>query len=134
LPVQAGLNGQPVPRHTRVLASGLPSVLIRRTDTNALTIRPRNGYLDWVADRLFRDSQHPFALGDEVHLTDMVAKVTALTADGRPAEVAFRFSVPLEDPSLYWLCYRENTFQPFTPPAVGRSIEIDIGGFLRQGN
>lgn len=130
LPILASLKGQPMPMHTRVLAPGIPSVLIRRTEINALTIHPRNGYLDWVADRLVRDSQHLFAVGEEVRLSDMVATVTQLTADGRPAEVAFRFSAPLEDPSLYWLCYRENTFQPFIPPAVGQSIQIDIGGFL----
>ncbi len=36
----------------------------------------------------------------------MTAGVVALTGDGRPAEVVFRFEVPLEDPSLSWLGYR----------------------------
>jgi hypothetical protein len=61
----------------------------------------------------------------------MTVEVTALTDDNRPAEAAFRFSVPLEDASLHWLCYRGKAFEPFTPPAVGETVEIRIGGLLR---
>src|SRR5262249_54884937 len=54
LPLLRELNGAPVPRWTRVLAPGLPTVTIRRTDARSLAIRPERGYLDWVLDRLFR--------------------------------------------------------------------------------
>jgi hypothetical protein len=57
----------------------------------------------------------------------MVAEVVGLTGDGRPAEVAFRFEVPLEDGSLRWLCYRDGRFVPFALPAVGQSVELRIG-------
>jgi hypothetical protein len=130
LPIQRGVSGLPVPRHTRVLASGMPSVTIRRLSKNVLVVRPEKGYLDWVADRLFRGTQHPLALGEKVELTGMTVEITALTEDGRPAEAAFQFSVPLEDPSLLWLCYRGKTFEPFRPPAIGESVEIRIGGLL----
>jgi hypothetical protein len=63
----------------------------------------------------------------------MTAEVIAMTGDGRPAEAAFRFDVPLEDPSLEWLCYRGGRFEPFTPPAVGESRVIRIGGLLDLG-
>ncbi len=132
LPIQRGLNGLPVPRYTRVLASGMPSVMIRRPARNVLIVRPEKGYLGWIADRLFRDTQHSLGLGERVELTGMTVEVTALTEDGRPAEAAFRFAVPLEDASLNWLCYRSHAFEPFTPPTVGESVEIRIGGFLAQ--
>ena len=54
----------------------------------------------------------------------MTVTITSLTADGRPAEATFRFDVPLESPSLLWLCFRGGGFEPFTPPAVGQEAEI----------
>jgi hypothetical protein len=54
----------------------------------------------------------------------MTVTITELTADGRPAEATFRFDVPLESPSLVWLCFRGNRFERFTPPAVGQDVEI----------
>ncbi len=133
LPIQRALAGLPVPQHTRVLASGIPSVTIRRPQQNVLILRPEKGYLNWIADRLFRGPQHPLSVGDTVKLTGMTVEITALTADGRPAEAAFRFTVPLEDASLRWLCYRGQGFEPFTPPAVGQRMEIRIDGFLSPG-
>ena len=57
-------------------------------------------------------------------VTGMTATVTAITADGRPAEAAFRFDVPLEDAALRWLWWHDGEFRPFTPPAVGQTMEI----------
>jgi hypothetical protein len=54
----------------------------------------------------------------------MTATVTALTPDGRPAEAAFRFNVPLEDRALRWLVWRDGEFQPFALPAIGETIEL----------
>ena len=59
--------------------------------------------------------------GQRVELTGMMAEVVELTEDGRPAEVVFRFDVPLEDPSLLWLCFRAGRFEPWTPPAIGQA-------------
>ena len=64
------------------------------------------------------------ALGEEVKLTGMTARVTALTSDGRPAVATFRFDEPLESPSFVWLCFRGKSFEPFTLPAVGQETEI----------
>ena len=118
------LSGQPVPRHTRVLAPAVPSVTIRRLDERTIAIRPRGGYLRWALDRVFRSERRPLALGEPVMLSGMTATVTSLTGDGRPDEVAFRFDVPLESHSLLWLCFRGDRFEPFTPPAVGQEVEI----------
>jgi hypothetical protein len=128
LPIQRWSNGLPVPRHTRVLASGLTAVTVERPHSNVLVVRPKKGYLAWTPDRLFRDERHPLCVGDKVKLTGMTVEVTALTEDGRPAEAAFQFPVPLEDASLCWLCFRAGAFESFTPPAVGESVEIRLGG------
>ncbi len=121
------LNGQPVPRHTRVLAPGIPSVSINRPDARTLVIRPQNGYLYWWFNQLFRDKNHPMVLGERVELTGMTAIVTELTEDGRPAEALFRFAVPLEDSSLRWIKWKDGRFEPFVPPAIGETIELRCG-------
>jgi hypothetical protein len=131
LPLLRTLDGMPAPRHTRVLAPALPRVTVRRLDDRTLSIRPERGYLSWILDQLFRGEHQPLALGQKVALTGMTVEITALTEDDRPAEATFQFDRSLEDASLYWLCYRENGFEPFTPPAVGESVEIRIGGLLR---
>jgi hypothetical protein len=125
LPERCVLAGTPVPAHTRVLAPYYPRPTeVERADAHTLVIRPRNGFLGTITDQICRGAQHPMALGQRVELTDMTAEVTALTADGRPAEVAFRFKVPLEDPSLRWFCWQGDGFAPFTPPPIGETIKL----------
>ena len=97
---------------------------IRRLDERTLAIRPRGGYLRWPLDQVFRSERRRFALGERVRLTGMTVTISSLTADGRPAEAMFPFDVPLESPSLLWLCFRGDGFEPFRPPAVGQVAEI----------
>ena len=120
------VSGLPVPLHVRVLAPAVPSVTIRRLDSRTLEIRPEDGYLRWPLDRVFRSDRRPFAIGEQVKLTGMTVTITELTSDGRPADATFRFDVPLESPSLLWLCFRGDGFEPFTPPPVGQETEIAI--------
>jgi hypothetical protein len=54
----------------------------------------------------------------------MTVEIMELTGDGRPAEAAFTFTVPLEDPSLRWLQYKNGSFVPFTPPAIGENMVL----------
>jgi hypothetical protein len=118
------LHGQPAPGHTRVLAPAVPAVSIRRIDEHTLEIRPKKGYLDQALDRVFRSESRPMAEGQEVKLTGMTARVTAVTADGRPAVATFRFDEPLESPSYVWLCYRGICYEPFLPPLQGMETRI----------
>jgi hypothetical protein len=116
--------GKPVPRRIRVLAPAMPAVKIHRLDERTLEITPAHGYLDFLLDQVFRSERRPMTLGQEVKLTGMTARVKSLTADGRPAVATFRFDEPLESPSFVWLCFRGQSFVPFTLPAVGEETEI----------
>ena len=75
--------------------------------------------MPWLLDRLVRNERHPMTIGETVELTGMRVEVLDTTADGRPAAARFVFDVPLEDPSLRWLSWREGQFEPFTLPPVG---------------
>jgi hypothetical protein len=123
-PLQQVQRGAPMPRHTRVLASGRTRVFVQRLDERTISIRPNNGYMYWILDQIFRSERRRMTVGERVTLTGMTAEVTELTDDGRPAEARFRFDVPLEDPSLCWLCYRYDHFVPFTPPPIGQIVGI----------
>ncbi len=122
--LQRELRGQSVPRAMRVLAPTIPSVTIGRLDERTLMVRPREGYLGFILDRVFRSERKPFASGETITLTGMTVTVTTLTDEGRPAEATFRFDVPLESSNLLWLCYRDGAFEPFTPPEEGEEVEI----------
>jgi hypothetical protein len=118
------MDGLSVPRHMRVLAPAIPSVTIRRLDERTLAIAPEGGYLRFPLDQVFRNEIRRFRSGDQVKLTGMTVTIDSLTADGRPDVATFRFDVPLESPSLLWLCFRGGGFEPFSPPAVGQEAEI----------
>lgn len=124
LSVQRELAGQPVPRHTRVLAPALPAVMIRRLDERTLCIRPKNSFISWRFDHLFRSERRPMSLGERVKLTGLTIEVTELTPDLRPAEAVFHFTVPLEHSSLRWLQWEDGEFIAFTPPKVGEAVEL----------
>lgn len=118
-------NGQPLPRHLRILASSqFRPVEIHRINDKTIKVRPRDGYLVLVFDKLFRNKQHSLSVGDKVELTGMTVEITELTSDGRPAEAEFTFTVGLEDPSLHWLQYKDGRFVSFSPPAIGRSVKL----------
>jgi hypothetical protein len=114
-----------IPCRLRVLTSSLlRPVKIHRPDANTLVVQPEYGYYAWILDALFRDNKHPFSVGDRVELTGMTVEILELTGDNRPAKAAFTFIVPLEDPSLRWLQYKDGAFVPFTPPAIGQSMVL----------
>jgi hypothetical protein len=118
-------EGKPLPAHMRILASSqFGPVEVRRINDKTITVRPRGGYLVNIFDKLFRGDQHRLSLGERIELTGMTVEVTELTRDGRPAEAAFTFSVGLEDASLRWLRYDKGRYVPFSPPAVGKSVEL----------
>jgi hypothetical protein len=118
------LRGEPGPERIRVLGPAIPGVTIRREDGRTLSIRPEQGFLRMPLDAVFRSERKPLREGETVRLTGMTATVAALTPDGRPSEVTFRFDEPLESPDFVWLCYRGDRFVPFSPPPVGREVEI----------
>jgi len=124
LPVKRAAMREPVPR-IRVLSPSMARMHIERVDTTTLVLRPDTGYLSHPFDGLFRSSRRPSMAGSSVDLGDVNIQVTRLTPDGRPAEIAARFRTPLEDRSLRWIQWKDDAYQPWTPPAVGAAVDLD---------
>lgn len=134
-PIYRAAEHRPRPRYLRWLATGVTDLRIERVDEWTLRVRPAAGYLSSSSQLMLRSLRHPLALGAIVSLTGTTFEVTRLTADGRPAELEVRFSVPLEDPSLRFLQWGAAThgYVPFVLPRPGQSVlvpAVDIGSAL----
>jgi len=125
-PIKWELEKQPIPKHTRVLASGVAPLTIHRQDAQTLIIRTKYGYLASIGDRMFRSEKYPMSVGQQVKLTAMTVEITKLTKDYGPLEAKFKFDVPLEDPSFRWLQWDWEKFSyvEFKVPAIDESIEL----------
>ncbi len=117
--IMAELDGRPLPRRLRCLATGVTEMSVYREDEQTLVIRPQNGFMAMFFSRLVRGEGHPMRVGERVELTGLKIEVLEVADDGDPTAARFVFDVPLEDGSLRWLRWREGRFEPFLPPQVG---------------
>lgn len=125
VPIYAAARGTPRPARLRCLGIADSPIRITRPDSMTLVLRPEHGFFGTAMDELVRARSIPFVRGARIALTGLVIEVTELTDDDRPAEVTYRFNVPLEDPSLRWITWHEGVYVPFVPPAVGSSTTVD---------
>jgi hypothetical protein len=68
-----------------------------------------------------------------VRFTDLTIEVSALTKDGRPAEILAHFALPLEDPHYELMQWGDKRFVPFVPPKLGETLllpRVDFVGLL----
>lgn len=122
-------NGGVSPNRWRCLGVTPDTVIATRPDAQTLVLRPALGYLRFFEDTNVRARRFLFAAGDRVELPDLTIGVRSVTADARPAEIEIRFAVPLEDPSLRWVVWRDGAYRAFTPPPVGGSVTIPAESF-----
>jgi hypothetical protein len=140
------LEDEPQVSRSLVLGSGGNPITVSRPDARTLLVRPNGGFMAgpggrppgselkmllfnqrvmfFALDRLYRDAA-PMEKGQQVSVLGMTVEVTDVTADGRPAEAAFRFMTKLENPYFRWLQWEGEAFAPFEPPAVGQTKTID---------
>lgn len=127
LPIMRAAHGGRVPPYGRTLSAGVRTVEVKRTDERSIVIRLDDTFLTLPYTQVYRDvAVSPMYAGQTVRLTAFEAKVLSVTPDGRPQEVAFRFDVPLEDPSLRWVTFDNDAigYKPFELPAIGQKVTI----------
>ncbi len=126
LPIMRAVANEPVPGHCRQLSAGVRHLGVTRVDERTLRLQMDDNFMTRPWCQVFRNpATHPMKKGDTVRLTGLMVEVTGVTNDGRPKEVLFHFDVPLEDPSLRWVVFKDLAYVPFTPPAIGETISID---------
>jgi hypothetical protein len=135
-PVVQALEGRRIPHRLLLLASGVHPIDVSREDARTLVVRPEGGYLAPpddappfsmnhafpTFDRLFRNT--PVPAGYRVALSDVEVEVVSVSGDGRPLEVRFRFTHPLEDARYRWLRWRDGVYVPFDLPAEGETTHL----------
>jgi hypothetical protein len=148
------VNDEPLLSRALLLGSGANPIAVSRPDARTLVLRPEGGFLAgpgggppgaelkqllfnqrvglYSLDRLYRD-RTPMEAGQQVSVLGMTVEVTSVTADGRPAEAAFRFMTKLENPYFRWLQWKDGAFVPFEPPAVGETKMIDAATLVFEG-
>jgi hypothetical protein len=134
LPTLRAAEGRPMPRALRWLATGASEVRVTRVDDRSLRVRPAAGFLSLPSERMQRNPARRMPVGHEVRYSDTTIRVTAITADGRPAEILARFDAPLEDARFVFLAWSpDKRFVPFALPAVGQSRtlpKVDFASLL----
>ncbi|UCG59875.1 MAG: hypothetical protein JSU70_10210 [Phycisphaerales bacterium] len=136
LPAVSVLEGRPVPRSLRALAPAFSPLEVVRTEDRAITLRARSGSIlfseqrddvigHWVYfleefNAALRDASHPLQTGQRIDVGSLSVAIKRLDEANQPTEVAFRFSVSLDDPSLRWVQWDwQKGYIPFNVPAVG---------------
>jgi hypothetical protein len=125
LPIMRAAANEPVPQYGRVLSAGVRHLEVTRTDERTLRLRMDDGFMTRPWCQVFRNPvTHPMKKGDTIRLTGLTVEVAEVTNDGRPVDALFRFDVPLEDPSLRWVVFKDVAYVPFTPPAIGETVQV----------
>lgn len=113
-----------LPQRFRWLATGECDLQVERVDAQSLKLRPSLGYLASASQLMFRRADRRFAPDHELRLDGVSYRVTALTDDGRPAELLVHFDRALESPELRWLQWGKHEYVPFTPPPIGTRVTV----------
>lgn len=111
-------RGEHAPERLLAMAAGVRPLDLRRDDDETLTLSSPVALVQPGTDLLARAAT-PFAVGYRVALSDVTIEITAVNADGWPTEARFRFARKLEDPSLRFMQWQDQTLKPLTLPRVG---------------
>jgi hypothetical protein len=123
-------RGQERARHLYWLASASSDVTVTRSAERELSVRLAEGYLYTPLERHYRGDARSLAVGHSVALSRMTARITALTPDGRPAEVRFVFDQPLESRSLIFMRWDRTRYVPVVPPRIGERLVLPREDFV----
>jgi hypothetical protein len=116
--------GQPYAPRIRALAPTPVPLTVSRIDDRTLDIRLDGGLFAGPLGPLFRDNRHRLRAGERIELSDLAVTVLDATPTGDVRAARFEFGVPLEDASLRWVRWVNGGYVPFTPPPVGRTVEL----------
>jgi hypothetical protein len=143
----------PRPLRTRALFDGIYDARLRRSEDDTLDVHVDGGILpkpgtwpetpgaapayrlEYMAQHLtsfVRGGDEPMRAGDVVELTGLRIEVRAVTDEGSPTDVRFRFDRSLDDPSLRWLVYRDGEYRPFVPPKLGSEVVLPRTDLTRE--
>ncbi|WP_395814824.1 hypothetical protein [Archangium minus] len=124
--VQWWATGKVLPRAWWTLSYAAGEHHITRTGPSTLELSLERGrFLSTIGERIHRSGRFPLPAGHEVVMEGMKVKVLEADAEG-PQKLSFTFDVPLEDPSLVMLHFKDRKLQRFTPPPQGDAVSFSF--------
>ena len=131
LQIMRASRGQPRPAHFVWFATATTEITIERVDDRTLRIAPHDGLLRFEIDQMMRNPHTgPFATGQTFPAQSITFEVVETTGD-RPLVILARFAIPLDDPSLVWLVWKDKSYAPYVPPTVGATQTIPAVDFWK---
>jgi hypothetical protein len=124
--IRTGTQGATPHRAWWVLSMAARSHRARRAGPSTVELEVADGgrMLEGPYEILCRDPhEHPLRAGDSVQLDGMRVAVLDVR-DGHPTRIAATFDRPLDDPSLWFVVYREGRLRRVTLPADGSALAI----------
>ena len=124
LPMIQATRGMPRPRAWWTLSMSPEPHVLARTGPHSLELSLTRGrFLTSEFEGVFRSPSHPLTQGARVELEGM--RVTVLEADAEGARrLGFDFDVPLEDPSLVFLAWKDGLLRRTPLPPVGERVAL----------
>lgn len=116
-------TGRAGPRRLRVLSTGAVPLRVQRTADRELIVHYQGGALSQATDWLYSHPDSPMTVGARRVLEGMTVEVLAVTTDGRPSRVAFRFDSSLDAERMHWVRWHVDHFESFTWKDVGDEFE-----------
>ena len=117
-------TGQLLPRAWWTISIAPSAHRVTRTAPDTLELELREGrFLGTLFERAHRTPHRPLAAGTVVQLDGASVEVAEVDAEGI-RKLRLRFDVPLEDPSLVLLRWKDHALRRFTPPPVGGDADI----------
>jgi hypothetical protein len=124
MPMLWAFHGKPQARSWRTLSTAPEEHVFTRTGPGSFELElPQGHFHASEFEQVFRGLRYTLAKGAQVDLEDV--RVTVLDADAKgPTRIGFELDVPMEDPSLVFLHWREGALRRFTPPPVGTGMKL----------
>jgi hypothetical protein len=106
------------------LSGSLDDVEIRRLDDRRIWVRPQNGFLSRMFNRLYRGRDAPFKRHSVVDLTGITITVTEVNEWGEPLSAIFDFAFPLDNEFYRWVVWKNGRYETFVLPPIGGSVVV----------
>lgn len=117
-------HGLAVASQVHLLAIGVTSLELTRSDAKTLLVRPESDLLAHPFACLFRDPRCALPTSP-IRTQGLDVHVLSTQPNGAPAVIEYQFDVPLDDPTLIWLEWRDGRNLPFQIPAIGQTLRVD---------
>ena len=121
----------PRPAHLYWLSSASSETEVTRAGPNVLQVTQLQGFLRRPEETHYRGDVHDLPVGTRLSRAGMQIEVVAVTGDGRPATVQFRFDEPLESERYLFYVWRSGELVPYRPGARGDSVRLPAEDFFK---